>query len=80
VGTTPRRTIPSVKVTATLEAGYYEEMVRIFERDRRWRDEAAFVREAVIEKIQRDRAAGHVAPAGPLPGEPEPKPARGKPR
>jgi hypothetical protein len=68
------------KVWGSLEEGIYESMVEIMRRDRRWKDDAAFVREAVIEKIQRDRAAGHLAPAGPLPGEPEPKLARGKPQ
>lgn len=55
MGTAPRRKVETVKVGTTLEIGHYEEMARMFERERKWKDEAALVREAIVEKIDRWR-------------------------
>lgn len=44
-------------------------MVQQMELEQRWITEAAFVRDAVIEKIERWKAEGHRLPAGPGPEE-----------
>jgi hypothetical protein len=48
MGAKRRRKAPTKRVYATLEIGYYTEMVRMMEQEDKWTDEAAFVRDAVV--------------------------------
>lgn len=59
-----RRKAPTKQMWATVEQGYYDDVGRMMESEKRWKDEAAFVRDAIIEKVNRWRA-GHTSPPGP---------------
>jgi hypothetical protein len=50
-----KRVLPKVSVAARIERGYYEDLVRIIDGDDHFNRLGDFVREAVLEKIDRWR-------------------------
>lgn len=48
-----KRVLPKVSVAARIERGYYEDLVRIIDGDDHFNRIGDFVREAVLEKIDR---------------------------
>ena len=60
-----KKVLPKISVAARIERGYYEDLVRIIDADDHFNRFGDFVREAVLEKIdrwKRDHPLG-----GPLP-------------
>ena len=50
-----KRVLPKVSVAARIERGYYEDLVRIIDADDHYNRLGDFVREAVLEKVDRWR-------------------------
>ncbi len=48
-----KKVLPRVSVAARIERGYYEDLVRIIDADDHFNRFGDFVREAVLEKIDR---------------------------
>ena len=48
-----KKVLPRVSVAARIERGYYEDLVRIIDADDHYNRYGDFVREAVLEKIDR---------------------------
>ncbi len=48
-----KKVLPRVSVAARIERGYYEDLVRIIDADDHYNRFGDFVREAVLEKIDR---------------------------
>ena len=48
-----KKILPKVSVAARIERGYYEDLVRIIDADDHFNRFGDFVREAVLEKIDR---------------------------
>jgi len=48
-----KKVLPKVSVAARIERGYYEDLVRIIDGDDHYNRLGDFVREAVLEKIDR---------------------------
>ena len=48
-----KKVLPKASVAARIERGYYEDMVRIIDADDHYNRLGDFVREAVLEKIDR---------------------------
>jgi len=48
-----KRVLPKVSVAARIERGYYEDLVRIIDADDHFNRLGDFVRESVVEKIDR---------------------------
>ncbi|HEV2317544.1 MAG TPA: hypothetical protein VGV89_08240 [Thermoplasmata archaeon] len=48
-----KKVLPKVSVAARIERGYYEDLVRIIDGDDHFNRLGDFVREAVLEKIDR---------------------------
>lgn len=48
--------VPSEPVTVLFPAGAHEEMVRLINSERRWFDRQEFIKEAVREKIEREKS------------------------
>jgi hypothetical protein len=57
-----KKVLPKVSVAGRIERGYYEDLVRIIDSDDHYNRLGDFVREAVLEKIDRWRKEH---PAGP---------------
>lgn len=48
-----KRPLPKVSIAARIERGYYSELVGIIDADDHYNRLADFIREAVVEKIER---------------------------
>jgi hypothetical protein len=48
-----KRVLPKVSVAGRIERGYYEDLVRVIDADDHYNRLGDFVREAVLEKIDR---------------------------
>ncbi len=48
-----KRVLPKVSVAARIERGYYEDLVRIIDADDHYDRLGDFIREAVLEKVDR---------------------------
>ncbi len=48
-----KKVLPKVSVAARIERGYYEDLVRIIDEDDHFNRLGDFVRESVLEKIDR---------------------------
>lgn len=44
-----------VSVSVTIPEGVYADMIRIVETERRWTDRVDFAREAIKEKVEREK-------------------------
>ena len=61
--------VRNVKINSSLPEGEYQELHAVIESTRRWNDVADFARQAIREKLDRWKAAGHRLPEGPGPAD-----------
>lgn len=59
-----RVTVPIERVTVILPTGVHDDMVRLIGSERRWFDRQEFIKEAVREKIEREKAKPGRLPPG----------------
>lgn len=59
-----KKVLPKVSVAGRIERGYYDDLVRVIDADDHFNRIGDFVREAVLEKIDRWKMEHPLGPAG----------------
>jgi hypothetical protein len=66
-----KKVLPKVSVAGRIERGYYEDLVRIVDSDNHFNRIGDFVRESVVEKIERWRKEHPLGTPSPRRASPE---------